>query len=119
MLAGACHCGAVKVAVPRRPDAVTNCNCSICRRLGALWAHYPVDEVRIDAAPGAIEDYVWGDKTLRTVRCIRCGCVTHWQPLRPDPGSKMGVNARIFEPEDLGTPRIRRFDGATTWRFVG
>lgn len=118
MLSGACHCGAVKVVVPRRPDDLTNCNCSICRRLGTLWAYYPVDDVRIEAAPDAIEDYIWGDKTLRIVRCRNCGCVTHWQPLQPKPGGKMGVNARIFEPEALGTPRIRLLDGADTWRFA-
>ncbi len=119
MLVGRCHCGAIEVTVPRRPRRVTNCNCSICRRLGALWAYYPVDTVRVEAAAGATEAYIWGDRTLRTVRCKTCGCATHWEPLRSSHGAKMGVNVRMFDPDALGTPRIRLFDGAHTWRYVG
>jgi len=118
MIAGACHCGAVRVAVPRRPRRLTSCNCSICRRLGALWAYYPVRDVRIDAKRGATDEYVWGDRTLRIVRCAGCGCVTHWTPLRPRSGGRMGVNARNFEPADIAKACVRRFDGASSWRFL-
>ena len=45
MIEAACHCGAVKLSVPARPDTVTECNCSICRRLGARWAYYSPSEV--------------------------------------------------------------------------
>ena len=37
MLTATCHCGAVRVDVPRRPRSLTNCNCSVCRRYGTLW----------------------------------------------------------------------------------
>jgi len=30
----------------------------------------------------------------------------------------MGVNARNFEPAALGPVRIRRLDGAATWKFL-
>jgi hypothetical protein len=30
----------------------------------------------------------------------------------------MGVNARNFEPSVLGTVRIRRLDGADTWKYL-
>ena len=40
MLIATCHCAAVKVEVPRRPRRLTECNCSICRRYGTLWAYY-------------------------------------------------------------------------------
>jgi len=39
-LSGSCHCGAVVVNVARRPRQLTDCNCSICRRYGTLWAYY-------------------------------------------------------------------------------
>ena len=35
MISGTCHCGAVRVEIPRKPQSVTNCNCSICRRFPA------------------------------------------------------------------------------------
>jgi hypothetical protein len=30
----------------------------------------------------------------------------------------MGVNARLLEPEVLEGIRVRRLDGARTWKFV-
>lgn len=51
-------------------------------------------------------------------RCATCGCPTHWEGLGPTAHERMGVNARIFEPELLEGRRIRRFDGAKTWTFL-
>jgi hypothetical protein len=118
MLTATCHCGAVRVEVPSPPPALTSCNCSICRRIGGLWAYYPVDQVRVAGHPEHTHGYVWGDKTLRTIRCSHCGCVTHWEPLAPEAGAKMGVNARNFDPEVIAGVRVRRFDGADTWTYL-
>jgi hypothetical protein len=118
LLAGACHCGAVRLVLPRRPRSLTACNCSICRRYGTLWAYYRGATVRVEHEPGATAEYLWGDRRLRFVRCARCGCVTHWERARRSPTGRMGVNARLFEPEALGEVRIRWPDGARTWRYV-
>ena len=109
------HCGAVRVEVPRRPQSPTNCNCSICRRYGTLWAYYPCASVRVS---GETSDYVWGDGTLRFARCSTCGGVMHWSPLGSQEGRRMGVNMRNFDPETVGAVRIRRLDGALTWKFI-
>ena len=118
MLTATCHCGAVRVEVPRRPRKLTNCNCSICRRYGTLWAYYRPSDVRVIGAVGATSTYAWGDKSLRFVRCSTCGCITHWEPTHPKKDSKMGVNARNFEPGSLGSVRIRLLDGASTWKYL-
>jgi len=119
MLSATCHCGAVKVEVPKRPRQVADCNCSICWRYGVRWAYYKVKDVKVTAKRGATEEYVWGPKTIRFVRCTCCGCMTHAGPVkRPKPGEKMGVNARMFAPSELGDPRVRMFDGAKTWKYI-
>lgn len=118
MLAATCHCGAVRVEVPRKPGSLTNCNCSICRRYGTLWAYYPLSEVRVAATPGATDEYRWGDRTLKFVRCRSCGCVTHWEPVEPRADSKMGVNARNFDPDALQSVPVRLLDGASTWKYL-
>jgi hypothetical protein len=118
MLSASCHCGAVQFSVPRRPKTLTNCNCSICRRIGGLWAYYKVSEVKVAGHPENTSEYIWGDKTLRIVRCKACGVTTRWEPLVVNPDSKMGVNARNFAPEALGQVRVRPFDGADTWKFL-
>jgi hypothetical protein len=117
-LTASCHCGAVRVEIPRAPEALTNCNCSVCRRYGALWCYFPVEEVQVHAEDGATRHYAWGDRTLRFVRCATCGCVTHWEPIVRERAHKMGVNARLFEPADLGDVKIRRLDGAETWEYL-
>jgi hypothetical protein len=118
MLSGTCHCGAVRVEVPHRPEAVTLCNCSICRRYGALWAYYKVGAVVVSGHPQNTEGYIWGDRTLTTVRCRLCGCVTHWEPLESKPDGHMAVNIRNFDPTEFENLRIRRFDGAETWTYL-
>ena len=118
MLTATCHCGAIKVAVPRRPRSLTACNCSICRRYGTLWAYYKRSEVRVNSAAGATSNYVWGDRSLAFVRCSTCGCVTHWQRTGLTKTDRMGVNARNFEPLSIKTVRIRRLDGASTWKYL-
>ena len=118
MLSATCHCGAVRIEIPRRPRALTNCNCSICRRYGTLWAYYRFKDVRITSEPGATQSYVWGDKTLRFVRCATCGSIVNWQRVSEPEQGRVGVNARNFEPALLGAVRIKRLDGANSWRHL-
>jgi hypothetical protein len=112
MLTATCHCGAVRVDVPAAPATVTDCNCSICRRYGTLWAYYPAASVRVIAAEDATDGYVWGDRILRFVRCRTCGCVTHWERIVPVEGAKMGVNARGFELEARLAIPVVTYNGA-------
>lgn len=114
MLEATCHCGAVRIEVPRVPEQLTSCNCSICRRLGWIVAYYGMSEVTIH---GETDTYAWGDRMLRFHRCRVCGCATHWWPENPT-RDRMGVNARLLPPEALAGSRIRRFDGADTWTFL-
>jgi hypothetical protein len=118
MLTGRCHCGAVTVEVPSVPAAMTLCNCSICRRYGMLTAYFPQAAVRIDGHPGHTDTYVWGDRSLQFVRCRHCGCVLGWEPLKPNGDGRMGVNMRNFDPAALQDTRLRRFDGADTWKYI-
>lgn len=111
MIEASCHCGAVRLEVARAPDTVTDCNCSICRRLGTLWAYYRPQEVAVVAAPDATAPYVWGDRMLAFHHCRVCGCATHWRGLDPQ-SDRMGINARLMDPRDLEGARVRKFDGA-------
>lgn len=74
MIEASCHCGAVRLEIAEPPVTVTDCNCSLCRRLGALWAYYTTDQVRVI---GPTVGYVQGDRTLKTHHCTTCGCTTH------------------------------------------
>lgn len=114
MVSLTCHCGAVRVEVAQAPAEVTDCNCSICRRYGTLWAYYAPKRVRFIAAVPPTDQYLWGDRDLEFHRCRCCGCITHWSPADKT-RDRMGVNMRLADPEIVEAARIRRLDGADTW----
>jgi len=114
---GSCHCGAVRITLPTTPEVATQCNCSLCRRIGGPWVYFEFGTVEIQGHPEATAEYIQGDRTLRTIRCRTCGCVTHWQPTEPKPGAKHGVHLGNFDPALLAAVRVRKFDGANTWKF--
>jgi hypothetical protein len=116
-ISGSCHCGAVRYEVPTAPSQLTSCNCSICRRLGSLWAYYAPDDVTIT---GSTSSYRWGDKTLDLHHCTTCGCTTHWTPIADmAPANRMGINARLMDPDVVAAARVRRLDGASDdWKYL-
>ncbi len=118
MYKGTCHCGKVKIETTAEPKWLVDCNCSICRRLGAWWAHLEIDSVNIECEEGATRSYVQGDKTLATHSCATCGCTTHWENLQPEEHSQMALNFRLCEPASIQHLRMRKFDGADTWEFL-
>ena len=117
MIESSCHCGAVKLQMATAPQTVTDCNCSICRRYGVLWAYYSPTQVRIVADDAATDRYLWGDRCIEFHRCRVCGCVTHWAAVDRTV-DRMGVNARLMAPEVRAAARVRRLDGAGTERYL-
>ena len=111
-LRGSCHCGRVSVTLPRKPEQVTECNCSLCSKTGFRGVYFASDELSID---GEVDSYVRDDLKqayLATHRCKMCGVLTHWTPLSDPPYERIGVNARLFDGalEDLP---VRMVDGAS------
>ncbi len=118
MIEASCHCGAVRLRVASAPVTVTDCNCSLCRRMGTLWAYYPQSEVEFLEAPDASFGYVQGDRSLATHSCRTCGCTAYWVPIGETPKDRMGINARLFPPEIVKAATLLRFDGADSWDLL-
>ena len=38
-IVGTCHCEACRWTLSGDPGSITACNCTLCRRYGALWAY--------------------------------------------------------------------------------
>ena len=119
MIEASCHCGAVRVQAPRPPETVTDCNCSICRRLGVFWSYYDPAEVVMEAPDSALDAYVRQDSEARGDlafrRCRVCGCVVDWRAVPPLHLNRMRINARLFDPAVLAAAQVRWLDGAA-WR---
>jgi hypothetical protein len=110
MLHASCHCGTVRLEIARKPRTLTECNCSICGRLGAQWAYYTRKAVRVLGPKRAIQAYSYGTKTYEYYHCKVCGCVTHYARINVKRKDRVAVNARMMNPEDVATLSIRRLD---------
>jgi hypothetical protein len=110
-LVARCHCGRATIQLPRKPDYVNHCNCSLCSATGFQGMYYASDELVID---GQFDSYVRGDLEevyLTNLRCAHCGVPTHWLPLSEPPHERVGVNARLVDPALLEGVEIREIDG--------
>jgi hypothetical protein len=116
MVEGSCHCRKITLQIDAAPAEVTDCNCSICRRYGTLWAYYAPKQVRItETVP--TQTYMWDDRSIAFHRCPDCGCVTHWSPVDPA-RNRMGINARLLAPDVLAGARVHHIDGASYGGFT-
>lgn len=111
MAEGRCHCGKVHWRFDGTPEAATVCNCTICRRYGALWA-YDYDGRRIHHS-GATSVYVRRGGTIGFHFCADCGCVSWWRALEPGENGlfRIAVNLRLAEPDAVAAVPLMRFDG--------
>ena len=99
-----CHCGAVELDVTLSDGLNTarRCDCSFCRRRGAIAATASLDGVRIVRGADKLALYQWGTMTAKHYFCSVCGNYTHHQR-RSNP-DEYGVNVGALEgvnPADL------------------
>lgn len=116
---GTCLCKAVQLGAARLPRQVTQCNCSVCRRYGTLWAYYRRSAVSITAPRGALEDYSVRTGGLKFVRCRSCGCVICWDGPGKGRDQRMGINTRLLDQALMAAVPVKVLDGDKTWRTLG
>lgn len=121
MIKAACHCTAVRFEIAKAPDWVLDCNCTLCRRYGALWSYYHRDGGQAllvrKPDPGTTETYLWLDEDLAFHRCRQCGCVTHMEAVKLDPPLIYGVNARMMLGLDPAGVKVIQVDNGHTGHF--
>ena len=117
MIKAACHCTAVRFEIDEAPNRVVDCNCSLCRRYGALWAYYNPGKVRIVRGTEDTEAYVWSKREFAFHRCKVCGCTTHHTALGTDPPRIRAVNARMIPTLDPRVVRLQHTDNSHTGFF--
>jgi hypothetical protein len=69
-LVAACHCGRATIRLPRTPDYVSKCNCSICAKSGFSRRLFRADEVEVS---GTFDSYVRTDLDEAYLTLFRCG----------------------------------------------
>ncbi|MBI1200082.1 MAG: GFA family protein [Phenylobacterium sp.] len=108
---GSCHCGAVRFRGEAEIDELTRCDCSLCRRRGALMAKVHESALTIEAGEDALVLYQWNTRRARHWFCGRCGIYPfHRKRAAPD---FYGVNVGCLENFDVEAYPWRVADGLT------
>jgi len=108
---GSCHCGAVAFDVDLDLSGALKCNCSICNKLGAVWAFAPRSRLTLRSGETALGDYQFGKKSLHHRHCTTCGIETFAEGTMPDGTPTVGVNLRCIETVDVDKLSPRPWDG--------
>jgi hypothetical protein len=109
--AGSCHCGAVAYTVEVDTDQALKCNCTICSKLGAVWAFAPKAKFKLAKGEGGQGDYLFNKKKLHHRFCTTCGIESYAEGTGPDGSPTVGINLRCVEGIDVDKLSPRAWDG--------
>lgn len=107
-----CHCGAIEIELSL-PDGLVDirrCDCSMCRRRGAIAASVQLSGINILKGLTALTEYQFNTKTAKHYFCSLCGVYTHHQR-RSNP-TQYGFNVACLEGVNpLKIQGIPTYDG--------
>ncbi len=74
-----CHCGGVVLELDLAGGIVDarRCNCSMCRRKGAIMGAVPLDGLRVIEGEALLSVYRFNTRVAEHYFCSRCGIYTH------------------------------------------
>jgi hypothetical protein len=108
-----CHCGAVVLELDLSQGIldVRRCNCSLCRRKGAVMGAVALEGLRVQQGAEVLSIYRFNTNTAEHYFCSRCGIYTHHRR-RSNP-NQYGFNIGCLEgvqPTDIESVPVS--DGA-------
>ncbi|MES2675178.1 MAG: GFA family protein [Pseudomonadota bacterium] len=107
-----CHCGAVELEIGL-PEGIVDprhCDCSICRRKGAIVASVLLSGIKIIKGEDVLKLYQFNTNTAKHFFCSICGIYTHHQR-RSNP-NLYGYNVGCLEGVNpFLIPNIKIYDG--------
>ena len=87
-----CHCGEVEAEInmPDNLEKVLRCNCSICKRKGAIMSMVKNEDFKIIKGEDKLKLYQFHSKVAKHYFCSNCGIYTHHNS-RANP-AMIGIN---------------------------
>lgn len=108
---GSCHCGRVRFEVSVILDHVRVCDCSICKRRGALIHRVEEQHFRMLTPLEDLTVYMFNTQTARDYFCSACGILPFRRPRTASPGV-WGINVRCLEGIDIDAIPVKRVFGS-------
>ena len=101
-----CHCEKIELEVNIPSEGfkkLMRCNCSLCKRKGAVMSPFPKEDVKIVNGQENLKTYQYHTKVAEHYFCSNCGIYTHHK-MRSNP-NMIGINVACIEginPFELG-----------------
>ena len=118
---GSCHCGRVRFEVDCDLDHVRSCDCSICRKRGALIHRVEAERLRLLTPIEDLTLYQWHTRTAEDYFCPTCGILPFRRPRHRTPQeiaegkpefSGWSINVRCLEGVDLDGIPVEQVHGS-------
>lgn len=110
---GSCHCGKIAFTLDDEITEAIECNCSICRRRGAVLAASGADRFTFEGSRDDMATYTFHNHVIQHHFCRTCGCAPFAEGRGRDGSDMVMVNLRCADDFDLSTLKISPFDGAS------
>jgi hypothetical protein len=107
---GSCHCGKIKFEVDADLDHVRVCDCSICRKRGALIHRVAPDSFRLLTPIEELSLYEWHTKVAKDWFCPDCGILPFRRPRTSE--DIIGINVRCLDGVDFSAIPVKQIYGS-------
>ncbi len=110
---GSCHCGGIRFEVEGDLSNVMECNCSMCRRKGSLLGFVPQEKLKLLTPRENMGTYTFNKHVIKHHFCKTCGIYPLAEAKDRSGQPTAAINVRCIEGIDLGSLKIKQFDGAS------
>jgi len=110
---GSCHCGGIAFTLEGEVGDVIDCNCSMCRRKGALLAAFPRSALTLTTPESDLRTYQFNKHLIDHHFCANCGISPYSEGTNRKGEKSVMVNVRCLPEVDLTTLKVMPFDGAS------
>lgn len=108
---GSCHCGRVAFEVEGELQGALSCNCSICRRKGALLWFVPRERLNLRTPEEHLATYCFNKHVIKHHFCPTCGIHPFGEGVDPQGQAMAAINIRCLDDVDPDSLPINHFDG--------
>ncbi len=107
---GGCHCGRVRFeAIAPAKVQVSECNCSMCSRVGYQHLIVSADRFRLLSGRETLTSYSFNTHTAKHLFCSVCGVKSFYVPRSHPDG--FSINARCLDAGTIEEISISPFNG--------
>ena len=110
---GSCHCGRIAFTLEGEVGDVIDCNCSMCRRKGALLAAFPREALTLKTPEADMGTYKFNRHLIDHHFCLTCGISPFSEGKGSDGAATTMVNVRCLADVELAGLDVVPVDGAS------